>query len=114
MNLKNFMLAASLLTLISYIGCVKSTNPAPPVTDTVTLVKTDTLLVPKIVDTPNLTNGLVLYLPFNGSWADSSGNGNTVTAVGGAVLGYDLHGYANSAFNSTGNGARLVVSNNGA
>jgi hypothetical protein len=33
--------------------------------------------------------------------------------LGGAALGYDLHGYANSAFSSSGNGARLVVSNNG-
>jgi hypothetical protein len=60
-----------------------------------------------------MKNGLVLYLPFNGSFADSSGGGNTVTAVAGAALDYDMHGYAQSAFNSTGNGARLIVSNNG-
>lgn len=65
-------------------------------------------------DTPNLTNGLVLYLPINnGSFADSSGLNNAVTAVDGATLGYDMHGYAQSAYNGTGNGSYLMVANNG-
>jgi hypothetical protein len=68
---------------------------------------------PMTNDTPNLTNGLVLYLPFNGSLSDESGLNNTVTAVGGGGLGYDLHGYAQSAYNGTGNGSYLYVANNG-
>lgn len=114
MNIKKLILAAGILTLIAYFGCSKNPNPTPPVHDTVTVIKTDTLLVPKVVDTPNLTNGLVLYLPFNGSMADSSGNGSKVGILDGATLGYDLHGYPQSAFNSTGAGTRLVVANNGA
>lgn len=61
----------------------------------------------------DLKRGLLLYLPFNGSIADSSGNNNPTTAVGGASLTYDAHGYANSAFGGTGNGERIVVTNNG-
>jgi hypothetical protein len=109
----------SLTVLIFAISCTK--NPVtPPVHDTVTVVKhdtttkNDTLYATKPDSTVNIGKGLVLYLPFNGSFADSSGNGNTVTAVNGATLDYDMHGYANSAFNATGNGERLIVSNNGA
>jgi hypothetical protein len=99
--------------LILFSACTKNDNPKT-IYDTVTITKTDTLRLPPPNDTPNLTNGLVLYLPFtNGSMADSSGGGNTVTAVGGGGLGYDMHGYAQSAFNSNGNGQYLVVSNNG-
>jgi hypothetical protein len=94
-------------------GCVKSSNPQPPNTDTITITKTDTLVLPPPNDTPNLTNGLVLYLPFNGSFADSSGNGNTVTAIGGDTLGYDMHGWAKSAFTGNGDGQYLVIGNNG-
>ena len=104
-------------------ACVKNSTPVPPVHDTVTVHKTDTLIKTdtlhktdtlfKGLDTPNLKNGLLLYLPFNGSFADSSGNGNVVTTVGGAALDYDMHGYAQSAFNSTGSGARVFVTNNG-
>ncbi|MBN9380264.1 MAG: LamG domain-containing protein [Chitinophagaceae bacterium] len=61
----------------------------------------------------DLKKGLLLYLPFNGNIADSSGNNNPTTAVGGASLTYDAHGYANSAFGGTGNGERIVVTNNG-
>jgi hypothetical protein len=61
----------------------------------------------------HLKSGLLLYLPFNGNIADSSGNGNQTTAVAGATLTYDEHGYANSAFGSTGNGERIKVANNG-
>ena len=71
---------------------------------------TDT--VPQTDTAVALTKGLLLYLPFNGSIADSSGNGNPTTATGN-VLTYDAHGYANSAFGATGNGERVYVTNNG-
>jgi hypothetical protein len=62
--------------------------------------------------TVDLAKGLLLYLPFNGSIADSSGNGNPTTATTN-VLTYDEHGYANSAFGATGNGEMVYVTNNG-
>ena len=109
------LLLAGITVLVTVYACNKATNPQPPVTDTVIVTKTDTVVLPPPSDTPRtITNGLVLYLPFNGSFADSSGNGNTVTPVGGATLDYDMHGYAQSAFNSPVNGAKLIVSNNGA
>jgi Concanavalin A-like lectin/glucanases superfamily len=113
MKSTSFLLLAGITALVTVYACNKAANPQPPVYDTVTITKTDTLVLPPVSDTPNLTEGLVLYLPFNGSFADSSGNNSTVTPLGGAALGYDLHGYASSAFSSSGNGARLVVSNNG-
>ncbi|HUB61649.1 MAG TPA: LamG domain-containing protein [Puia sp.] len=94
-------------------ACTKNSSPKT-IYDTVTVTKTDTVQLPPPDDTPNLTGGLILYLPFtNGSFADSSGLGSAVTAFGGAALGYDMHGYAQSAFNSAGNGAALLVANNG-
>ena len=115
MNTKTLLSVAGIMVLVLAIACVKSSNPTPPVTDTVIVTKTDTLLLPPLSDTPTtLKNGLVLYLPFNGSFADSSGNGNTVTSIGGAILDYDMHGYAQSAFSAPVNGAKLIVSNNGA
>ena len=95
-----------------------NTNPTPPIHDTVTVIKndttkiTDTLYATKPDSTVNLTKGLLLYLPFSGNIADSSGNGNPTTAVGN-VLTYDAHGYANNAFGATGNGERIYVTNNG-
>ncbi|HTR31927.1 MAG TPA: LamG domain-containing protein [Puia sp.] len=107
------------ITLLAAVGlttaCTKNSNPKT-IYDTisVTVTKTDTLRLPPPNDTPNLTDGLVLYLPFtNGSFADSSGLNNQVTAVNGALLGYDMHGYAQSAFTESGNGAVLTVANNG-
>ena len=103
-----------------FVGCTKNTNPQPPVHDTVTIIKndttiktkTDTLLVtPPPDSTVNLTKGLLLYLPFSGNIADSSGNGNQTTAVG-TVLTYDEHGYANNAFGSDGS-EKIYVTNNG-
>ncbi len=109
------ILATGLFAVSTMYSCTKNTNPTPPVHDTITVTKTDTIkLQPPPPDTASLRNGLVLYLPFNGSFADSSGNGNTVAGEGGAVLDYDMHGYANSAFKATGAGERLIVSNNGA
>jgi hypothetical protein len=107
-------------SIFLFFACTKNTNPTPPVHDTVTVVKhdttvkSDTLYAAKPDSTVNITKGLVLYLPFNGSFADSSGYNSTVTAIGGATLDYDMHGYANSAFNATGAGERLVVANTGA
>src|ERR1700753_4486027 len=91
--------------LIFAIGCTKGTTPIPPPIH-------DTIYAPKPDTAVNLTKGLLLYLPFSGNIADSSGNGNPTTAVGN-VLGYDAHGYANSAFNATGAGERIYVTNNG-
>jgi hypothetical protein len=108
-NLSHLVLAFS----IGLFACTKNTNPKT-IYDTVTVTKTDTVQVLPPGDMPNLTDGLVIYLPFtNGSFADSSGLNNIVTAVNGATLGYDMHGYAQSAYNGTGNGAYLMVANNG-
>ncbi|HEY4336241.1 MAG TPA: LamG domain-containing protein, partial [Puia sp.] len=75
--------------------------------------KNDTLYAVKPDSTVNLTKGLLLYLPFSGNVADSSGNANPTTAFGN-VLTYDAHGYANSAFGSNGTGTQKVyVTNNG-
>jgi len=83
----------------------------------VTVIKkdtlTDTLYATKPDPTVNLTNGLLVYLPFSGNVADSSGNNNPTQAVG-SVLTYDAHGYANSAFGADGTGTQKVyVTNNG-
>jgi hypothetical protein len=94
-------------------GCTKNGTTPPPVHDTVTVIKHDTTTITQKLDTPDLKTGLVLYLPFNGSFADSSGLNQTVTPLNGAALGSDMHGYTNSAFNSTGNGTVLKVTNNG-
>jgi hypothetical protein len=124
MNLKKRWFVAGFAGICLFWACVKNATPLPPIHDTVTVHKTDTLIktdtlhktdtLLKPVDTPNVKNGLVVYLPFNGSFADSSGKGNLVTVVNSATLDYDMHGYAQSAFNSTGNGASLIISNNGA
>lgn len=99
--MKSRMICA-LLILIAFGSFI----PACSKTKTVTVTTSDTVA--------GLKDGLVLYLPFtNGSYADSSGLNNTVTAVGGASLGYDMHGYPQSAYNGTGNGAYLMVANNG-
>ena len=106
----------ALVTVWMGNGCTKD-GTLPPVHDTVTIVKHDTTVrndtVLQKLDTPDMKTGLVLYLPFNGSFADSSGLHQTVTPLNGAALGYDLHGYANSAFHSTGKGTVLQVANNG-
>jgi hypothetical protein len=120
MNFSNSLKAVFALgvsALFFTIGCTKNGTPPPPVHDTTTIIKHDTTkltdTIQQKLDTPDLKNGLVLYLNFNGSFADSSGLNQTVTPLNGAALGYDMHGYANSAFNSTGNGTVLQVTNNG-
>jgi hypothetical protein len=59
----------------------------------------------------NLNSGLILYFPFSGNIADSSGNNNSVQATGGTILTNDEHGNASSAFDAS--QGRLIVSNNG-
>jgi concanavalin A-like lectin/glucanase superfamily protein len=129
---------AALLTLL--IGCFTvgiTTFPActkvSPIHDTTTVIKndtfinikhdttvkndttrlTDTLYATKTDPTVNLTKGLLLYLPFSGNIADSSGNGNPTTALNGASLTYDTHGYANQAFGADGTNKVVLVTNNG-
>jgi hypothetical protein len=116
---KILYLATGIASLSLFFSCTRNNVPPTTIHDTVDVVKhdtttkNDTLYATKPDSTVNISKGLVLYLPFNGSFADSSGNGHTVTAVNGAGLSYDMHGYANSAFSATGAGERLIVSNNG-
>jgi Concanavalin A-like lectin/glucanases superfamily len=112
MKSKRLIFGLALAAFVVFVGCSKTINPQPlpPIHDTVTVVKTDTLL--KQPDTGNLRKGLLVYLPFNGTMADSSGNGNLTTVLPGVSLSYDEHGKANSAFSSMGGGS-LLVSNNG-
>jgi hypothetical protein len=111
------VLAGALLTM--FIACTKDTTPPkPPVHDTVTITHRDTTQIidtlygTKPDSTVNLKKGLLLYLPFSGNIADSSGNNNPTTAIGN-VLTYDAHGWANNAFGATGNGEKIYVTNNG-
>ena len=105
------------VALALFFSCAKNSNPQPPVHDTVTVTKkdtlTDTLYATKPDPTVNLNKGLLLYLPFSGNIADSSGNNNPTQAVG-SVLTYDAHGYANNAFGADGTGTqKIYVTNNG-
>jgi hypothetical protein len=104
--------------IIMAIGCKKTgTNPVTIVKDS-TVIKDSTVYVDSayadsVLTSAGLKNGLLVYLPFDGNFADSSGNGNPTTPLGGAALGPDEHGYANSAFVGNGDGARIAVTNNG-
>lgn len=93
-NGRHFTVAVLSLSLI--LSCKKDSNPVPSTPINV-----------------NLKTGLLLYLPFQGNFADSSGNGNQTTAINSATLTYDEHGFANNAFGATGNGAAILVTNNG-
>jgi hypothetical protein len=108
-----FIVIAFFVTVVVVLSCTKNSNPQPPIHDTVTVNTTDTLYATKPDPTVNLTKGLLLYLPFSGNIADSSGNANPTSASGGTVLTYDAHGYANSAFGATGAGQKIYVTNNG-
>jgi len=61
----------------------------------------------------NLKKGLLLYLPFANSIADSSGNGNPTQFSGGTVLTTDRNGYSENAFGATGLGEEVIVTNSG-
>lgn len=58
----------------------------------------------------NLTQGLVLYLPFNGNTLDASGNGNNATNFG-ATLTADQNGIPNSAYLFNGTSDFMEVAN---
>src|SRR5579872_119602 len=109
-------LVCCVLSITTFPSCTK--NPLP-IHDTVTVIKndttklTDTLYATKPDPTVDLTKGLLLYLPFSGSIADSSGNKNPTTALNGASLTYDTHGYANQAFGANGTNQVILVTNNG-
>jgi len=118
MKLTYVFLIAGMIAIGCICSCTKNTNPTTTIHDTTTIIKTDTLVktdtVPPAPDpTVNLKLGLLLYLPFDGNIADSSGNGNPTTAVGGNVLTYDAHGYANQAFGGNGSTNEVLVTNNG-
>jgi hypothetical protein len=115
MKLRNLLLTMGIVLFCFVVACTKNQNPVtPPNKQDSTKTNPDSIAAPvdssKIV---NLKKGLLLYLPFSGNIADSSGNGNPTQAIGGSVLTSDEHGYANQAFGGTGNGERIKVTNNG-
>ena len=123
MNYIKLLLAIVFFAFLAFAfptACTKSPT-TPPVHDTVTVVKNDTLIKTQTDtlygtqpdSTVNLARGLLLYLPFSGSIADSSGNANPTAALNGASLTYDAHGYANSAFGGNGYNQVIQVTNNG-
>ena len=101
------MLAVGFVAFLAMLfpACTKNDNPQPPVHDTIYASKPDS--------TVNLAKGLELYLPFSGSIADSSGNNNPTTALNGAGLTADTHGYLNNAFGANGTNQVILVTNNG-
>jgi hypothetical protein len=102
MNSKSVKIVASislLLVLGFAISCIKKTIPIPP----------------PVPPSATLKNGLLLYLPFNGTIADSSGNNNSVALIdsSGPVFTADENGKGYSAFYANGTGQWLQVTNNG-
>jgi hypothetical protein len=94
-----FVILAALCSTLVF-SCKKDDTPVHPPTDSTNIA--------------DLKKGLLVYLPFNGNIADSSGNNNPTQIVGtGAGLTYDIHGYANSAFGGDGTSGRIEVTNNG-
>jgi hypothetical protein len=93
-------------------SCIKREIPIPPPVKTDSTHTTPPDSTVTVNDTLNLSSGLLVYLNFNGTIADSSGNGNPVS-INGATLTTDEHGNANSAFNSNGTGQMVTVTNNG-
>lgn len=101
MTTKNVKILATLSVILMMgfvFACMKRTIPETP---------------PPVPVPLTLNSGLLLYLPFSGNFADSSGHNNPDTAFNGASLSTDEHGSANSAFNATGAGQKLEVTNNG-
>jgi len=74
------VLSVSILLMMGFVfSCIKRTIPIKPPTVPVPLT---------------LKTGLLLYLPFNGSMSDSSGNNNPTVALNGVALTADEHGNA--------------------
>jgi hypothetical protein len=108
------MIVSGMLLLGLGYSCVKGTTPPhTPPTDSTTKPNPDSTTTPPATDTVNLRAGLLLWLPFDGNMADSSGNGNPTTALNGASLTFDEHGYANQAFGANGTNQVILVTNNG-
>jgi len=59
----------------------------------------------------DLRKGLMVYLPFTGNTIDSSGNFNSVQALGSTGFTADQHGRANSAYDAS--QGRLLITDNG-
>jgi hypothetical protein len=105
MNTKTVRILAgtSLLLVLGIVfGCIKHVIPIPPPPGPSTTLK----------------HGLLLYLPFDGNVADSSGNNNASVILNnssgaGGGLTSDEHGNASSAWGSNGTGAYVKVTNNG-
>ncbi len=101
-TVKTLALISFVLVLGIAVACIKHVIPIPPPPG------------------PNVTlkHGLLLYLPFDGNIADSSGNHLTTTIINtvdsGGGLTTDAHGNANSAWGSNGTGSYIQVTNNGA
>jgi hypothetical protein len=104
MNLKTVKtlgLISFVLVLGIAVACIKHVIPTPPPPG------------PSVT----LKSGLLLYLPFDGNIADSSGNNNATAIINtvdsGGGLTTDANGKANSAWGSNGTGTYIKVTNNG-
>lgn len=104
-TVKSLALISFVLVLGVAVACIKHVIPTPPPPG------------PSVT----LKSGLLLYLPFNGNVADSSGNNNATAIIGtvdsagnpGVGLTTDAHGKASSAWGSDGTGTYIKVTNNG-
>jgi hypothetical protein len=94
MKTLKFCILALILMVGIFVACTKDNTPTTPAD-------------------VNLKKGLLVYLPFAGSFADSSGNANPVTALNGATLAADEHGYTNQSYGGNGTTGPLLVTNNG-
>jgi hypothetical protein len=106
------------LVLIGLVfSCVKRSIPIPPPPhhDSTTTPPVDTTAFPPAdtTGTVDLRLGLVLWLPFDGNMADSSGNNNMTEGLNGAGLVSDEHGSASGAFGANGTNQVVLVTNNG-
>src|SRR5258707_9608201 len=92
------------LSATLFFSCSKNNNPTPPIHDTVTVIKKDTLIKNDTLyacnpdSTVNLSKGLLVYLPFSNSIRYSSGHANPTQSTRGTPLATDTKGYSNNAF----------------
>lgn len=98
----SLLLLASLVLLIN--SCTKT------VTKTVTTTVTDTVTNTVIDSNINLSNGLLVYYPFNGNTNDSSGHHLNGVIVGGVSFTTDVAGMPNSAAAFDGSTGYITVS----